>query len=200
MPLVVAGSTHAGEEAAALDALDAARAAGLAAALVLAPRHPERFEEVARLVPGRGRTLRRRTRPGPGRLADGEVLLLDSIGELAGLYRAAAVAFVGGSLVPVGGHSPIEPAAGGAGADPRAPHRQRARRRDASPRRGRARCAVLDAGRARGRRGRGAARPGREARPGRARPRPRSAPHRGATERTLALLARVRAGAPEGGR
>jgi 3-deoxy-D-manno-octulosonic-acid transferase len=173
VPLVVAGSTHAGEEAAALDALDAARAAGLPAALALAPRHPERFEEAAQLVLARGRPLHRRTRPGPGRLADGEVLLLDSIGELAALYGAAAVAFVGGTLAPIGGHSPIEPAQAGR-APIVGPHTENVRDVAALLLGADAAVRVGDAA------GLAAA----------------LAPHRGATERTLALLARLRAGAP----
>lgn len=110
VPLFVAGSTHAGEEEAALAAFAALRAEGLAVALALAPRHPERFEAVARLVAERGLPLRRRSRLGPRPLADGELLLLDGIGELAGLYAGAAVAFVGGSLAPRGGHNLVEPA------------------------------------------------------------------------------------------
>ena len=112
-PLVVAGSTHAGEEEAALAALAAAEAAGLAPALALAPRRPERFDAVARAVAASGRRLRRRSALGTTPLAPGEVLLLDSLGELAGLYTRARVAFVGGSLVPRGGHNLLEPSFGG---------------------------------------------------------------------------------------
>ncbi len=84
--------------------------------LVLAPRRPERFDEVARLVESRGlRLLRRSTLdsrlPTPDFLPD--VYLLDSIGELASVYRGATLAFVGGSLVPSGGQSPIEAWAAG---------------------------------------------------------------------------------------
>jgi 3-deoxy-D-manno-octulosonic-acid transferase len=108
-PLVVAGSTHAGEERAVLLALRAAERAGLAAALVLAPRHPERAAEVEALVHEAGRPLRRRSACGTQPLAAGEVLLLDTIGELAALYARADVAFVGGTLVPRGGHNVLEP-------------------------------------------------------------------------------------------
>jgi 3-deoxy-D-manno-octulosonic-acid transferase len=193
VPLVVAGSTHAGEEEAALAALDAARAAGLRAALALAPRHPERFDDVARLVLARGGRLRRRSRLGPERLADGEVLLLDSIGELAGLYAASAVAFVGGTLVPVGGHSPVEPAQAGR-APLLGPHTENARE---------AAALLLEAdGAVRVEGGDALAAavvqalrdPARESARG-ARAAAALAPHRGATERTLALLARLRAGA-----
>jgi 3-deoxy-D-manno-octulosonic-acid transferase len=112
-PLVVGGSTHAGEELALLDALDALERAGLAAALALAPRQPERVEEVARLLRRRGRAFRRRTQLGAQPLHAGEVLLLDTLGDLAGLYARAALCFVGGSLAPRGGHNVLEPASVG---------------------------------------------------------------------------------------
>lgn len=108
-PLLVAGSTHEGEEAAALAALAALSRRGHAAALVLAPRHPQRFERVARLVRAAGRRLLRRSQPGAP-LGPGEVLLLDSIGELPGAWSRARAAFVGGSLAPRGGHNLLEPA------------------------------------------------------------------------------------------
>ncbi len=108
-PLVVAGSTHAGEEEAVLAALAEAERAGLAAALVVAPRHRDRSAEVARLVRRSGRRLRLRSSPGEGVLRPGEVLLLDTLGELPALWRRADVAFVGGTLVGVGGHNVLEP-------------------------------------------------------------------------------------------
>jgi 3-deoxy-D-manno-octulosonic-acid transferase len=107
--LIVAGSTHAGEEAAALGSLAQAVEAGIPAALVLAPRHLGREAEITRLVRASGRALRRRTLPGTAPLQPGEVLLLDSVGELASLYTRAEVAFVGGTLAPVGGHNVLEP-------------------------------------------------------------------------------------------
>ncbi len=114
VPLFVAGSTHEGEERAALEALAAAEAAGHGVALVLAPRHPDRFETVADTVVATGRRLRRRSAlagaMGSDPLAPGEVLLLDTLGELAAFYGHARLAFVGGSLVPVGGHNLLEPA------------------------------------------------------------------------------------------
>jgi len=112
-PLVVAGSTHEGEEAAALAGLDALERAGLSAALVIAPRHPERFERAAQIIQAAGRALHRRSAPTSLALAAGEVLLLDSLGELAALYAHARVAFVGGTLVKVGGHNLLEPARAG---------------------------------------------------------------------------------------
>ncbi len=112
-PLVVAGSTHAGEEEAALVALERLEAEGLAPVLALAPRHPERVDEVLRLLRRRGRSWRRRTRLGDAPLGPGEVLVLDTIGDLAGLYVRAALAFVGGTLDAVGGHNVLEPASVG---------------------------------------------------------------------------------------
>jgi 3-deoxy-D-manno-octulosonic-acid transferase len=114
-PLFVAGSTHPGEEAAALAALAALEVAEPGAALALAPRHPDRFDAVERQVRDAGRRLHRRSRLAVGaRLGAGEVLLLDTLGELAAVYRLARVAFVGGSLAPVGGHNVLEPVAAGA--------------------------------------------------------------------------------------
>jgi 3-deoxy-D-manno-octulosonic-acid transferase len=109
LPLLVAGSTHEGEEAAALAALAEVESAGWPAALVLAPRHIERSREVAGLVRSAGRRVRFRSKPGAGPLRAGEVLLVDTLGELASLYGHADVAFVGGSLAPVGGHNLLEP-------------------------------------------------------------------------------------------
>jgi 3-deoxy-D-manno-octulosonic-acid transferase len=77
--------------------------------MILAPRHPERFAEVAELVEKLGFRLWRRSLWGGESLAGG-VFLVDSIGELAALYSLATVAFVGGSLVPRGGHNILEPA------------------------------------------------------------------------------------------
>lgn len=109
MSVFVAGSTHAGEEIAALAALAQCESRGRAVSLVLAPRWPERAAEVVRIVRRAGRTPRRRTELGQTPLASGEVLVLDTVGELAALYRRASVAFVGGSLVPRGGHNILEP-------------------------------------------------------------------------------------------
>jgi 3-deoxy-D-manno-octulosonic-acid transferase len=119
-PVIVAGSTHAGEESALLDAL--ARFAGdQLPLLVLAPRHPERFAQVAGLVERQGGPwLRRSALRAEASEADlavalraARVLLLDTLGELAGCYSAADVAFVGGTLVPIGGHNVLEAARAG---------------------------------------------------------------------------------------
>lgn len=111
-PLVVAGSTHPGEEQLLLDAH--ARSEIFArSALVLAPRQLRRAPEIVRLCEARGRRVRLRSRLGALPIAPGEVLVLDSLGELASLYALATVAFVGGSLARVGGHNPLEAAAAG---------------------------------------------------------------------------------------
>jgi 3-deoxy-D-manno-octulosonic-acid transferase len=97
----------AGEEEQVLEAHGIA-GGGARALLVLAPRHPERWGEVEALLKSRGVSVLRRTGlPGSG---SADVLLLDSLGELAALYRLAAGAFIGGTLVPTGGHNPLEPA------------------------------------------------------------------------------------------
>jgi len=110
-PLWVAGSTREGEETAVLEAHRLVRGAHADALLVIAPRHPARFAEVAQLISQAGESFTRRSE---GERTDDEdvaVLLLDSLGELLEFYAAADVAFVGGSLVPVGGHNLLEPAA-----------------------------------------------------------------------------------------
>lgn len=107
-PILLAGSTMRGEEEQVLDAFGRL---GGRAMLVLAPRHPERWDEADALLHVRGVNAVRRTRiPGDGTPGTPDVVLLDSLGELAGLYRIAAGAFIGGTLVPTGGHNPLEPA------------------------------------------------------------------------------------------
>jgi 3-deoxy-D-manno-octulosonic-acid transferase len=105
----VAGSTHRGEEGPLLDAFVALRDGGEPLALILAPRHPERVDEVEALARERGLAPVRRSQLGTG-AGPSDVILLDTIGELAAVYAVADVIFVGGSLVPVGGHNAIEPA------------------------------------------------------------------------------------------
>lgn len=108
--LVVAGSTLEGEEAALLAAWPALLAADPDLLLILAPRHPERFSAVASLLEQSSIAWKRRSQWQGEALASGSIFLLDSIGELASVYSLAAVAFVGGSLVPAGGHNLLEPA------------------------------------------------------------------------------------------
>jgi len=115
-PVMVAASTMAGEEPGLLRAGEEIRKHHRRGLLILAPRHPARFDRVAQLLSDAGRTFVRRTAlPAsghvPGRsLASEEILLLDTIGELAGIFEIADVVFVGGSLVPTGGHNLLEPA------------------------------------------------------------------------------------------
>jgi 3-deoxy-D-manno-octulosonic-acid transferase len=111
-PVWVAGSTHPGEEDQVLSAHAAILTRHATALLVLVPRHPQRFDAVADLL-GRGgwRSVRRTRATSVGPQAN--VLLLDTVGELLAFYGAADVAFVGGSLVPIGGHNLLEPAAFG---------------------------------------------------------------------------------------
>jgi 3-deoxy-D-manno-octulosonic-acid transferase len=114
--LVVAGSTLEGEEAALLEAWPRLLEADPQLVLVLAPRHPERFGAVASLLERSGVGWIKRSAwlterdSAPCPLQPGEIVLLDTIGELASVYSLAAVAFVGGSLIPSGGHNPLEPA------------------------------------------------------------------------------------------
>lgn len=110
-PILVAGSTMPGEEPIVLDAFERL---GREALLVLAPRHPERFDEVWREVEARSLAAMRRSRivaaAGALPASAPRIVLLDSLGELASIYRLASAAFIGGTLVPTGGHNPIEAA------------------------------------------------------------------------------------------
>lgn len=112
-PILLAGSTMRGEDEAVLDAF-AAAGGGERALLLLAPRHPERWDEVAQLLERRGMPHLCRSRLAAEALRESagrpSVILLDSLGELAALYRLAAAAFIGGTLVPTGGHNPLEAA------------------------------------------------------------------------------------------
>ena len=110
-PLIVAGSTHPGEEQTLLEVLRRIRGTpGLGKTrLLVAPRHPERFDSVTALVERAGFGVRRRSN-NAGPVQDAEVLILDTLGELATAYRFATVVFVGGTLAHHGGQSIIEPA------------------------------------------------------------------------------------------
>lgn len=112
-PLWVAGSTVGGEEELVLRAYHRVRERVPDARLLIAPRHPERFAAVPPLVEAAGFRCLRRSALDPQAWRDGEVLLLDSLGELAQVYALASVVFVGGSLVPSGGHNILEPAVAG---------------------------------------------------------------------------------------
>jgi 3-deoxy-D-manno-octulosonic-acid transferase len=121
-PVIVAGSTAEGEDPLLLDAFERVRKDHTSARLILAPRHPERFGSAAGEARRRGFSVRLRTDRGPaaprGRTEAGErpgpdVVILDTVGELMLAYAAANIAFVGGSLVPVGGQNMLEPASCG---------------------------------------------------------------------------------------
>ncbi len=116
-PVVVAGSTNPGEEGPVLDAFWQLRVAHTNARLIIAPRHPERAEEVGQLVGEHGWVPLRRTRMVadgvPEQAGEPPVIILDTIGELAEMYGIATVAFVGGSLIPKGGHNVLQPIAQG---------------------------------------------------------------------------------------
>ena len=109
-PLIVAGSTLEGEEAMLLEMFRLVASRYPGALLVLAPRHPERFPVVASLLAASGLRWQRRSEWDGARAIAGGVFLLDTIGELASLYEFADIAFVGGSLVPRGGHNVLEAA------------------------------------------------------------------------------------------
>lgn len=114
-PVIVAGSTVAaveggpGEEAAVIGAWRGELRTRYGALLVLAPRHPERFEEGARLL-SEFRVVRASEMQDGSQIVAPEAVLLDTIGDLAGVYQVASVAFIGGSIVPRGGHNPLEAA------------------------------------------------------------------------------------------
>lgn len=108
-PVWVAASTHEGEEAAALVAHTHVLKSLPEAVLILVPRHPQRFDAAARLIAQTGLRHARRSADAPRE--DLQVLLGDSMGEMFFYFGAADIAFVGGSLVPVGGHNVLEPAA-----------------------------------------------------------------------------------------
>jgi 3-deoxy-D-manno-octulosonic-acid transferase len=106
--VITAGSTHRGEEAILLEIYSRLRKKYPDLVLIIAPRHPERFNEVCGLITSAGYECQRRTRiKGPVK----DVVLLDTIGELRAFYGLCNIAFVGGSLVKVGGHNLLEPAA-----------------------------------------------------------------------------------------
>jgi 3-deoxy-D-manno-octulosonic-acid transferase len=115
-PVLVAASTMPGEEPLVLEAWDLIQARYPQALLILAPRHPARFEEVSRDLSQAQRGFVRRTAMPADeqalsrQLASTAILLLDTIGELAGVFELADMVFIGGSLVPTGGHNVLEPA------------------------------------------------------------------------------------------
>jgi 3-deoxy-D-manno-octulosonic-acid transferase len=111
--IFTAGSTHEGEEQLVISAYQAALKSGISVVMVLVPRHPERARQVAGLLTtgGISHRLRSTLEEHGDKLAVGQVLLVDTVGELLNLYAVSDLVFVGGSLVPTGGHNVLEPAA-----------------------------------------------------------------------------------------
>lgn len=109
--VVLAASTHAGEEEIVLEAFALARASRPDLRLILAPRHPRRGAEIAAMIAARGLPFSTRS---AGEPADRAVYLADTMGEMANWYASAGMCFIGGTLVAKGGHTPYEPAAFGA--------------------------------------------------------------------------------------
>lgn len=112
-PVLTAGSTHRGEDEIILRAFKQTQQQIKGIKLILAPRHPERFDEVEELLKKEQVVYVRRShlKQNDNRLINhADVILLDTIGELSAVYAISAAAFVGGSLVPVGGHNILEPA------------------------------------------------------------------------------------------
>ena len=109
-PVIMAGSTMKGEEAAVLRAFRRVRSTAPNALLILAPRNPERFAEAEQLARAEGWKVARRSDLAIDTDPRVDIVVLDTIGELATLYQVATVVFVGGSLVATGGHNVLEPA------------------------------------------------------------------------------------------
>ncbi len=106
----VAGSTHDGEERILLDVYAELKKEVPQLKMLLAPRHPERCAELEWMCTKEGVSAERRTqRRGKTGIDGVDVLLLDTMGELAGLYAVADIVFLGGTFVPIGGHNPLEP-------------------------------------------------------------------------------------------
>jgi len=110
LSIMTAGSTHAGEEGKILATYQQLLARGNRMVLVLIPRHPERCREVAALLTEQNLEFRLRSALAADQplFASGQVLLVDTLGEVINLYATSDLIFVGGSLVPVGGHNPLE--------------------------------------------------------------------------------------------
>lgn len=109
-PIIVAGSTMKGEEAMVLTAFRRVRSAVPETMLIIAPRHPERFDEVEQMCRHEGFRTIRKSELAIDAEPRADIVVLDTIGELATVYSLATVVFVGGSLVPTGGHNILEPA------------------------------------------------------------------------------------------
>jgi len=108
--VIIAGSTHKGEEEKVLDAFQYICQKVSNVLLILAPRHPERFREITKLLKDKNIDYILRSTLDKTERKEQQVIILDTIGELSKLYTIADVVFIGGSLVPAGGHNVIEPA------------------------------------------------------------------------------------------
>ncbi len=112
--IFLAASTHEGEDEIILDAFSSIKKRYEKVRLIIAPRHPERFNHVAEMIENRGLTYIRRSHISDERRTTDEeipdIILLDTIGELSRAFSRVSIAFIGGSLVPVGGHNILEPA------------------------------------------------------------------------------------------
>jgi 3-deoxy-D-manno-octulosonic-acid transferase len=109
-PIIVLGSVRPSEENGWLSACVEQWQAGSELKVIVAPRHAEKFEHFARVLSGTGRQWARWSDPDSVRAGNHDVLLLDTMGRLEGAYSIAALAFVGATLVDIGGHNPLEPA------------------------------------------------------------------------------------------
>jgi 3-deoxy-D-manno-octulosonic-acid transferase len=109
-PVVIAASTRKGEEAAVLEAFQRIRATMTNTLLIIAPRKPQQFDDVERLARRAGWNVARRSELRVDAEPRHDVVILDTVGELAPLYQVATAVFVGGSLVDTGGHNILEPA------------------------------------------------------------------------------------------
>lgn len=108
--LLVAGSSHRGEEEILLNAFQSLKQRFPGIQMVLAPRHPQRFSEVEKLIRASGLDFERKTQLDGRSFTPHDVLLLDTLGELPKFYARGDIAFVGGSLIDAGGHNLLEPA------------------------------------------------------------------------------------------
>lgn len=108
--ILLAASTHKGEEGIVLDAYNIIKKDVPGLKLIIAPRHPERFDEVAELIKDRGLEFIRRSALQGESATDRDIILMDTIGELSRAFSSISITFIGGSLVPVGGHNILEPA------------------------------------------------------------------------------------------
>ncbi len=108
--ILLAASTHRGEDEIILDAYKMIKKSAPNLKLIIAPRHPERFDEVGALIKSRGLEYIRRSTLHGEIATDRDVILMDTIGELSRAFASISITFIGGSLVPVGGHNILEPA------------------------------------------------------------------------------------------